>query len=64
MQELGFYRFAKKDPNPIAIIDTNEKAWTRGELLEKVNQLSNGLKDFGLKKGDTVAILLPNSVEY
>lgn len=64
MQELGFYRFAKKDPNPVAIIDTQEKAWSRGELLQSVNQLSNGLKSFGLTKGDTVAILLPNSVEY
>ncbi|MEK9649497.1 MAG: AMP-binding protein [Gammaproteobacteria bacterium] len=64
MQELGFYRFAKKNPHEIAIIDTNEKAWTRGELLTRVNQLSNGLLDLGLKKGDTVSILLPNSVEY
>jgi long-chain acyl-CoA synthetase len=64
MSELGFYRFANSEPNKIAIIEPSEKIWTRGDLLAKTNQLTNALKDFGVQKGDVVATVLPNSVEY
>ena len=64
MSELGFYRFAKKDPSEIAIIGPNEEAISRGDLLKKANQLSHALRKLGLNKGDTVAIVLPNSIEY
>ena len=63
MSELGFYRFANSEPNEIAIIEPSEKIWTRGEILAKTNQLTNAFKDFGVKKGDVVATVLPNSVE-
>ena len=64
MSELGFYRFAKKDPSEVAIIGPNEEAISRGDLLKKANQLSHALRKLGLNKGDTVAIVLPNSIEY
>ena len=64
MSELGFYRFAKKDPSELAIIGPNEEAISRGDLLKKANQLSHALRKLGLNKGDTVAIVLPNSIEY
>ena len=35
MSELGFYRFAKKDPSEVAIIGPNEEAISRGDLLKK-----------------------------
>ena len=46
------------------LLSHQKKIWTRGELLAKTNQLTNALKDFGVKKGDVVATVLPNSVEY
>src|SRR5690606_35931241 len=36
---------------------------TYGELNERVNRLSHGLHKLGVKKGDRVAYLAPNSVE-
>ena len=36
---------------------------TAGELLDHANQVANGLRALGLTSGDTVAALLPNSVE-
>ena len=64
MSELGFYRFANTHPDEIAIVEPSEKIWTRGELLAKTNQLTHALKEFGVKSGDVVATVLPNSVEY
>ena len=62
--ELGFYRFANKEPNKLAIVGPNEELVSRGELLSKANKLTHALRDLGLKKFDTVAVVLPNSVEY
>lgn len=45
-----------------AIIN-DDRVFTYHELNERVNQLSRGLKRLGVKKGDRVAYLAPNSVE-
>ncbi|WP_370642765.1 AMP-binding protein [Anoxybacillus sp. LAT_33] len=39
------------------------KSLTYRELSERVNQLSHGLRDLGVKKGDRVAYLAPNTLE-
>jgi long-chain acyl-CoA synthetase len=64
MSDLGFYRFANSYPDDIAIVEPLEKIWTRGDLLAKTNQLTHALREFGVKPGDVVATVLPNSVEY
>ena len=64
MSELGFYRFANNEPEAIALIEPSEKIWTRGKLLAKTNQLTHALRNFGVQKGDVIATVLPNSVEY
>lgn len=64
MSELGFYNIANNAPDEIALIDPSEKAWTRGELLSKANKLTHALRHLGLKPGDSVALVLPNSAEY
>lgn len=46
----------------IAVID-DEKKVTYCELNERVNQLSHGLRDLGVEKGDKVAYLAPNTLE-
>ena len=46
----------------IALID-DEKRLTYKQLNERVNQLSRGLKDLGIEKGDKVAYLAPNTIE-
>ncbi|WP_252502605.1 long-chain-fatty-acid--CoA ligase [Sporosarcina sp. Marseille-Q4943] len=44
-------------------IISDDRVFTYREMNERVNQLSNGLRTLGVKKGDRVAFLAPNSVE-
>src|SRR4030042_4353033 len=37
---------------------------TYAEVLNSVNRIANGFLDLGVKKGDKVAILLPNCLEF
>ncbi len=46
-------------PQKQAIV-CGEKHWTYQEFCNRINRLSHCLKDFGIKKDDKVAILLPN----
>jgi fatty-acyl-CoA synthase len=41
----------------------DERSFTYNELNSRVNQLSRGLKELGVEKGDRVAYLAPNTVE-
>jgi fatty-acyl-CoA synthase len=41
----------------------DDREITYRELNERVNQLSHGLKDLGVQKGDRVAYLAPNTLE-
>ena len=41
----------------------DERVFTYRELNDRVNQLSRGLEDLGVQKGDRVAYLAPNTVE-
>lgn len=41
----------------------DERVFTYRELNGRVNQLSQGLRDLGVEKGDRVAYLAPNTVE-
>jgi long-chain acyl-CoA synthetase len=42
----------------------DEVAWTWGELRERVDRLAAGLHGLGLRKGDTIALLLSNRPEF
>lgn len=54
---------AKWKPNKAALID-NDVELTWSELEVRTNQVANGLLSLGLAKGDSVAILMDNCVEY
>jgi long-chain acyl-CoA synthetase len=64
MAEHGFWSYAQRDPDALALVDPSERRWTRGELLAACNRLVGGLRDLGLEHGDTVAINAPNCAEY
>ena len=64
MSELGFWNIAKKEPSKIALVDPKGKEWSRQELHELANQVVHGLRSLGIKRGDSVAIVLPNCAEY
>ena len=59
----NFWRFAAEHPDHVGVIDPAEKTLSAGELLARVNQLSHGLRGLGLKRGDAIAAMLPNSIE-
>ncbi|MCX5908808.1 MAG: AMP-binding protein [Deltaproteobacteria bacterium] len=50
-------------PNKEAIV-FEERRLTNKELYARVDALAQGLKELGIKKGDVVAILLLNCLEY
>jgi long-chain acyl-CoA synthetase len=57
----NFWSFAQKHPRHVAIVDADERQISHAELLASVNQLSHGLQALGLKQGDSIAAMLPNS---
>lgn len=58
-----FYKHVLQTPDKAAAIFDNDVV-SYQELANKVSSLSKGLLDAGIQKGDHVAILLPNSVEF
>ena len=57
-----FARWVPEQPEKPALIFEGKEISYR-QLEELTNQMANGLVEFGLKKGDTVAIDLPSSPE-
>ena len=64
MADHGFWSYAQRDPRPLALVDPDERHWTRGELLAECNRIVHGLRALGLAHGDTVAVCLPNCAEF
>ena len=42
MADLGFWNFARREPNRLALVDPDGREWTRGELLAGCNQAVHG----------------------
>src|SRR5215831_4197891 len=57
-----FWRRAVDAPGWIAAIEPDGTAHTAGDLLARVNQLTHGLRERGLRPGDGMAILAPNGI--
>jgi long-chain acyl-CoA synthetase len=64
MSELGFWNFAQREPDRLALVAPDGREWTRGELLAEANRIAHGLRALGLEKGDCVALVLPNCAEF
>src|SRR5262245_25969708 len=43
MADHGFWTYAQRDPHPLALVDPQERHWTRGELLAECNRIVHGL---------------------
>lgn len=64
MQDFpSFWQAAQQVPEKIAVREVDGRSQTFGELLQKSNQIAQGLQALGLDKGDNVAVLLPNCLE-
>jgi long-chain acyl-CoA synthetase len=56
----GFWRRAQEDPGWIAVIEADGTEHRAGDLLARVNQITHGLRELGLRPGDGLASVLPN----
>ncbi len=56
-------RNARRCPGKVCLVENN-KRYTTEAFNYRVNQLANGLSEFGISRGDRAAILLPNCSEY
>ena len=64
MQDFpSFWQAAQQVPEKIAVREVDGRSQTFSELLQKSNQIAQGLQELGLVEGDNVAILLPNCLE-
>ncbi len=68
MKKSPFKKFisikAKHYPRDRISIVYGDKRITWKELNSNINRLANGLKSFGIKKGDIIALILYNSPEF
>lgn len=58
-----FSKWVKSQPNKACII-FNDVTWTFKDLDDYANKIANLFQKNGLKKGDTVALLMENKPEY
>ncbi len=58
---VGFFSFAAAQPERLAIIEPGSRETTYGELRDRVNQLSHGLRQLGLVPGNTIAMVTHNN---
>jgi len=58
----GFWRRALDEPGYVVAVEPDATTHSAGDLLARVNQLTRGLRDRGLRPGDGMAILAPNGI--
>ena len=59
----GFWVAAREEPERVALVDADGRAWTAGQLLAGANQLVHALRSRGVQPFDPVATLTRNSAE-
>ncbi|NNE73190.1 MAG: acyl-CoA synthetase [Acidimicrobiales bacterium] len=60
---IGFWSIAEVHPDRLAVVDPDYQEMTFGELAALTNQIVHGLRAAGLRAGDQVTTVLPNSFE-
>lgn len=61
---LGFWEYAQKHPETPALLRKDSISLTYGELLDRVNALSNALQGQGFAPGSVLGVSLATSFEY
>ena len=57
----SFWNHAQADGDRLALVEPDGTEYTAAALLAACNQVAHGLRALGLSKGDTVAVMMPNS---
>ncbi|WNE95086.1 acyl-CoA synthetase [Streptomyces luomodiensis] len=60
----GFWAQAALEPDRTVLIAPDGAQWTAGRLHSACNRLVGGLRAAGLRRGDALAVVLPNGVEF
>src|SRR6202142_1740107 len=63
MTDFGFWAMAEEEPGHLALVAPPGTEIKAGELLGRANQVVHAMRMLGLRKGDTIAFVLPNSAE-
>jgi long-chain acyl-CoA synthetase len=58
---IGLWTIAEKEPELTAVVEPDGRILTYGELAREADRIGRGLREVGLRTGDSVAMLLPNS---
>jgi long-chain acyl-CoA synthetase len=64
LRELLEQRAAERAEEIFLFSEADGRTWTFAELDKAVNRTANLLKGNGIRKGDVVSLLMPNSAEY
>jgi long-chain acyl-CoA synthetase len=56
----AFWPAAEREPERLALVEPDGRAWSAGALAARCHQVVHGLRARGLAHGDAVAVLLPN----
>jgi long-chain acyl-CoA synthetase len=60
---LGLWNLAKSQPSATAIVGPDGREVTYHDLAAEADRIGRGLREAGLRTGDSVAVLLPNGVD-
>jgi acyl-CoA synthetase (AMP-forming)/AMP-acid ligase II len=55
---------ARRQPGRTAIVEQDGTAWSCGRFVARIARFGNALHGLGLRRGDRVALLLPDGREY
>ena len=61
---FGIWNIARATPDADCLVEPDDTAYTAAEVVARAHRTANGLQAMGLGRGDKVAVLLPNRVEY
>lgn len=64
MKDAGLEYFADTDPERPAVVDPSGRTWTCGALSAFSNRFARALHAAGMRPGDALAIMAPNSAEF
>ena len=58
------YMIAEAEPDRVAVIEASGRQVTYGQLADAAHAYARGLQELGLKAGDCIVLLAPNSIEF
>jgi long-chain acyl-CoA synthetase len=61
--DTGLWNIARENPDAVAVVDAMGGQLTYGQLTARADRYGRGLQTLGLRPGDVVVMVLPNTVD-